>query len=126
MLQNVAEVTVGYLSCVLSPSPPSCKLWCWPVTFHRVTEQPITAHRERPDGIPRRLSSYKDKVAEREIRMVKVKTKVSGYFRTEDGAKDYLKIMSYVGTAHKHVSMLMKQSKMHFQETLNLSLDEGF
>ena len=34
--------------------------------------------------------------------MVKVKTKVSGYFRTEDGAKDYLKIMSYVGTAHKH------------------------
>ena len=33
---------------------------------------------------------------------MKVKTKVSGCFRTEEGVRDYVAIMIYVGTAQKH------------------------
>ena len=61
--------------------------------------------------------------AERDLRMIKVKTKVSGCFRSEEGARDYLKIMSYIGTAHKQghnaydaiKNAISGQSRFHFR-----------
>lgn len=40
--------------------------------------------------------------AERSIRFSKVKGKVSGCFRTKQGAEEYVTIMSYINTAYKH------------------------
>ena len=63
--------------------------------------------------------------AECNLRIIKGKTKVSGYFRTEEGARDYLKIMSYVGTAHKQGYNAYEAIKTQFQVILISSLNKG-
>ncbi len=60
-----------------------------------------------------RLCGYNDKIlafmydfdnnlAERDLRMTKVKQKISGTFRSKDGAKAFTRIRGYVSTVQKN------------------------
>jgi hypothetical protein len=78
------------------------------------TGQPGRPSRTKAANLPERLTRYRDDLrfatdfsvpfsnqAERDQRMVKLQQKISGCYRTEAGATNYLAIRSYVSTARK-------------------------
>ena len=65
---------------------------------------------------------FDNNLAERDLRHAKVKQKVSGCFRTDEGAKLFAKFNSYLSTAKKRGCTSLRALELLFQGTPMLAL----
>ena len=69
--------------------------------------------------------TFDNNQAERDVRNVKAKTKVSGCFRSIKRAQNYLKIMSFISTGNKHGINAFDALTAAFSGNAKIILGEG-
>jgi transposase len=63
---------------------------------------------------------FTNNAAERDLRMIKLKQKVSGSFRTKSGAKAFLATRSFISTVQKQSKNILKHIRDVFNDTLDV------
>ncbi len=80
--------------------------WSGRTTLERRSFNLAVALRDHKDEALRYLDDvslpWDNNLAERDLRMVKLQQKVSGGWRTPEGARDFCAVRSYIATAAKH------------------------